>query len=111
MRIIDLQLIVCTVIIQSEVCMYDFPVRTAMQLPIFVRAFRKQAGYTQAQAAVRLGVTQQSYSALERNADKMSAERLLQVLSIFGADVILRDRTAYLKEQKLREQDEPALLW
>ena len=70
--------------------MSDFTVRTAEQLPALLQAFRKQAGLTQAAAAMRLGVTQQTLSALERNADKISAERLLQVLNIFGVELILR---------------------
>ncbi|MGO4396436.1 helix-turn-helix transcriptional regulator, partial [Variovorax sp. M-6] len=53
--------------------MPDFIVRTPEQLPNLLQAFRKQTGITQAEAAVRLGVTQQTMSALERNAEKVSA--------------------------------------
>jgi len=70
--------------------MVDFTVRTAEQLPALLQAFRKQAGLTQAAAAMRLGVTQQTLSALERNAEKISADRLLQVLNIFGVELVLR---------------------
>ncbi|PLC50084.1 transcriptional regulator [Pollutimonas subterranea] len=70
--------------------MVDFPVRTAEQLPALLQGFRKQAGLTQAATALRLGVTQQTLSALERNADKISADRLLQVLNIFGVELVLR---------------------
>lgn len=44
--------------------MDQFTVRTPDQLPALLRAFRKQAGLTQAEVALRLGVTQQTYSAL-----------------------------------------------
>jgi HTH-type transcriptional regulator/antitoxin HipB len=70
--------------------MADFTVRTAEQLPALLQGFRKQAGLTQAATALRLGVTQQTLSALERNADKISADRLLQVLNIFGVELVLR---------------------
>ena len=70
--------------------MTEFTVRTAEQLPALLQGFRKQAGLTQAAMAMRLGVTQQTLSALERNADKVSADRLLQVLSIFGVELVLR---------------------
>lgn len=70
--------------------MTDFTLRTAEQLPALLQGFRKQAGLTQAATALRLGVTQQTYSALERNAEKISAERLVQVLSLFGVEVVLR---------------------
>jgi HTH-type transcriptional regulator/antitoxin HipB len=49
--------------------MSRFTVRTADQLPTLLQAFRKEAGLTQSEVALRLGVTQQTYSALERNAD------------------------------------------
>lgn len=74
--------------IQLGVCMPEFTVRTAEQLPILLQAFRKQAGLTQAATAKRLGITQQTFSALERNADKISADRLLQVLSLFGVELV-----------------------
>lgn len=70
--------------------MADFTVRTAEQLPILLQAFRKQAGLTQAATAMRLGVTQQTLSALERNAEKVSAERLLTLLSILRVELVLR---------------------
>ncbi|WP_313378177.1 helix-turn-helix domain-containing protein [Achromobacter insolitus] len=72
----------------------DFTVRTATQLPALLQGFRKEAGLTQAATALRLGVTQQTLSALERNADKVSADRLLQLLSILGVEMVLRRRGA-----------------
>ncbi|HEX8406311.1 MAG TPA: helix-turn-helix transcriptional regulator [Duganella sp.] len=71
--------------------MSEFPVRTAEQLPTLLQAFRKQSGLTQAEVALRLGVTQQTLSALERNADKVGAGRLLQLLGILGVELVLRD--------------------
>lgn len=70
--------------------MSDFTVRTAEQLPALLQAFRKQQGLTQAEAALRLGVTQQTMSALERNAEKVSAERLMKLLGILGVELVLR---------------------
>jgi HTH-type transcriptional regulator / antitoxin HipB len=72
------------------ICMADFTVRTAEQLPALLQAFRKQAGLTQAATAMRLGVTQQTLSALERNAEKVSIDRLLQLLNIMGVELVLR---------------------
>jgi HTH-type transcriptional regulator/antitoxin HipB len=70
--------------------MADFPVRTADQLPALLQAFRKQAGLTQGEAALRLGVTQQTYSALERNAETVGAARLLKLLNLLGVEWVLR---------------------
>lgn len=70
--------------------MTDFIIRTADQLPLLLQAFRKQAGLTQSAVAKRLGVTQQTLSALERNAEKASADRLLALLSVLGVELVLR---------------------
>lgn len=72
--------------------MSPYTVRTPEQLPILLKAFRKQAGLTQGQLAARLGITQQTLSALERNANKVSADRLLQLLSLLGVDMLLQAR-------------------
>ena len=72
--------------------MRQYAVRTAEQLPALLKAFRKQAGLTQGQLAMRLGMTQQTLSALERNANRVSADRLLQLLGILGVDMVLQPR-------------------
>ncbi|BEU94566.1 helix-turn-helix transcriptional regulator [Acidovorax sp. DW039] len=71
-----------------------FTVRTTEQLPQLLKAFRKNAGLTQADVALRLGVTQQTVSALERNAEAVSAERLMRLLNILGVEWVLRTRSA-----------------
>lgn len=69
--------------------MVGYTVRTADQLPALLQAFRKEAGLTQSDAALRLGVTQQTYSALERNAETVGAARLLKLLGILGVELML----------------------
>jgi len=69
--------------------MSEFTVRTSDQLPTLLQAFRKEAGLTQSETALRLGVTQQTYSALERNAEKVGAARLLKLLGILGVELVL----------------------
>jgi HTH-type transcriptional regulator/antitoxin HipB len=70
--------------------MSDFTVRTAEQLPALLQAFRKQSGLTQADTALRLGISQQALSNIERHADKVSADRLLKLLGILGVELVLR---------------------
>lgn len=73
--------------------MRQYAVHAAEQLPALLRAFRREAGFTQEDAATRLGVTQQTFSALERNASKVSAERLLHLLGILGVEMVLQRKT------------------
>lgn len=68
----------------------DFRVQIPEQLPMLLQGFRKATGLTQAEAARRLGVTQQTFSSLERNAHRMSAERLMALLSLLGVSLVLR---------------------
>ena len=72
--------------------MSQYTLRTAEQLPALLKAFRKHAGLTQDQVAASLGVTQQTLSAMERNAQKINAERLLQLLGILGVEMVLQPR-------------------
>ncbi len=69
--------------------MTRFTVRTADQLPPLLQAFRKEVGLTQREVALRLGVSQQTYSAMERNADKVGTARLLKLLNILGVEWVL----------------------
>lgn len=69
--------------------MPKFTVRTATQLPPLLQAFRKEVGLTQSEVALRLGVSQQTYSAMERNADRVGTARLLKLLNILGVELTL----------------------
>lgn len=70
--------------------MIDLPVRTPEQLPALLQSLRKTAGLTQAETAARLGVTQQTLSALERRADNIGAARLMKLLAVLGVELVLR---------------------
>lgn len=69
--------------------MNDYPLRTAEQLSLLLQAFRKESGLTQSEVALRLGVTQQTYSTLERNAESVGVARLLKLLGILGVELVL----------------------
>lgn len=73
--------------------MEEFTVRTTEQLPQpsqLLKAFRKAAQLTQGDVAIRLGVTQQTVSALERNAETGSTARLMKLMNILGVEWVLR---------------------
>jgi HTH-type transcriptional regulator / antitoxin HipB len=85
MRKLNLQIKSC-----MNASLHEFPLRSPDQLSGLLQSFRKTAGLTQAQAAAALGVTQQTLSALERNAANVSAARLLKLLGILGVEMVLR---------------------
>ena len=77
--------------------MSSFTIRTPDQISSVLQAFRKSAGWTQADLAERMGVTQQTLSALERNASSMSASRLLKVLSVLGVELVFHQPDSIFK--------------
>lgn len=68
------------------------PVRTAHQLGPLMRAFRKQAGLSQAQLGERLGISRQAITALEREPEAATFERLMRVWAELGLEVSLQLR-------------------
>ncbi len=70
----------------------EYPLFTQAQLRIYLKALRLKAGYSQQQMGVLLGVSQQSYQALERDPGKTSFSRIWQVLQILNAGVVIRDK-------------------
>jgi len=84
--------------------MRQYAVQTAEQLPALLKAFRKESGLTQTQVATSLGVTQQTLSALERNAQKVSAERLLHLLGILGVEMVLQGRQASSRNSSTEDE-------
>jgi len=70
----------------------EYPLFTQAQLRIYLKALRLKAGYSQQQMGELLGVSQQSYQALERDPGKTSFSRIWQVLQILNAGVVIRDK-------------------
>jgi len=84
---------ICVSRSQTIGCMSDYHLRTAEQLSILLQAFRKESGLTQSEVALRLGVTQQTYSTLERNSERVGVARLLKLLGILGVELVLSKPT------------------
>ena len=70
--------------------MHDFAVRTPEQLPGLLKSLRKASGLTQAEVAARLGISQQTLSAMERRATTVGAARLMGLLNVLGVELVLR---------------------
>jgi HTH-type transcriptional regulator/antitoxin HipB len=64
-----------------------YPIQTLERLPMFIKAFRKQKGVTQADMAEKLGISQQAYARFEGNPQLATFERLFLVLRILDVNV------------------------
>ncbi|PHV10235.1 helix-turn-helix transcriptional regulator [Chitinimonas sp. BJB300] len=70
-----------------------YPIKTLSQLRPILLGFRKEAGLTQAAIAQKLGITQQSYAALEANPEAASFERVFKVLRLLDVNIRLVSAT------------------
>ena len=70
----------------------DYPIRTPNQLRALITGFRDTAALSQRAFAQKLGITQQAVSAMEREPENMSVERLMKVLAALEVELVLRER-------------------
>jgi len=91
--------------------MTEFPVRIIDQLPVYLKAFRQQAGLTQAQAAQHLGVSQQVFSSLERHPEKVSVGRLYRLLRILEVQMVLSSRSESQEQGPKVVDGNESLIW
>jgi HTH-type transcriptional regulator/antitoxin HipB len=73
--------------------MKNYTIQTVDQLKPIIAGFRKSAGLTQEDLAMRLGITQQTYSVAERKASTMSVGKLLNVLNALGVELVLQPKS------------------
>ena len=71
----------------------DYSINFADQLANHLKAFRQSRGLTQAELALRLGVTQSRIADIETNPGKVSLDNLLKVLTAVDIRLVLRDVT------------------
>ena len=69
----------------------DYLIAISDQLAPQLRSLRKVRRLSQADLAVKLGVTQSRIAAIERNPAAVSAGQLLELLKVLGVDLVLRD--------------------
>lgn len=68
----------------------DVPVIFPPQLRPLLRSLRKSRGLTQRELARRLGVGQSRVAAIERDPGAVSTGQLLDILTLLGAQVVVR---------------------
>lgn len=72
----------------------DYLISIPNQLVPQLRSLRKVRGLTQADLALKLGLSQSRIAAIERNPAAVSAGQLFAVLKVLGVDLVLRDALA-----------------
>jgi HTH-type transcriptional regulator/antitoxin HipB len=72
----------------------DYLISIPDQLAPQLRSLRKVRQLSQADLALKLGVTQSRIAAIERNPAAVSTGQLLEILKILGVDLVLRDTPA-----------------
>lgn len=69
----------------------DYAVQLTSQLPQLLKSLRKSRKLTQNDLAQKLGVVQSRIADIERNPGAVSVEQLLQMLTMLGAQMLIRD--------------------
>jgi len=73
------------------VVIMNYTINTLDQLKPILVGYRKSLGLSQKELAAKLGVSQQTYQALEANPQKVTIERLFNVLMLLGVRLSLSD--------------------
>lgn len=69
----------------------DYALKTSEQLRQQIRSLRKKRRITQAQLGQLIGVTQARVVEIEANPGSVSFQQIMQVLSVLGASLVIRD--------------------
>jgi HTH-type transcriptional regulator/antitoxin HipB len=72
----------------------DYLIAIPDQLAPQLRSLRKVRQLSQADLALKLGMTQSRIAAIERNPAAVSTGQLLEILKVLGVDLVLRDTQA-----------------
>lgn len=72
----------------------DYLISISDQLAPQLRSLRKVRRLSQADLALKLGVTQSRIAAIERDPSAVSAGQILDLLKVLGVDLVLRDTYA-----------------
>ena len=74
-----------------SVVIMNYTINTLDQLKPILVGYRKSQGLSQKELAEKLGVSQQTYQTLESNPQKVTIERLFNVLTLLGVRLSLSD--------------------
>jgi HTH-type transcriptional regulator/antitoxin HipB len=89
----------------------NYPIQTLESLELFIRAFRKQKGVTQAGMAEKLGISQQAYARFEGNPQLATFERLFLVLRILDVSVSMEQIIKGSKQVKVSPESGSKEIW
>ncbi|MBW1811245.1 MAG: helix-turn-helix domain-containing protein [Deltaproteobacteria bacterium] len=70
----------------------EYKIAIAKQLSSLLKNLRKQVGLTQMDLGERLGLSQRMVAKIEANPEKVSFERILQILNELDTDLVIRER-------------------
>jgi HTH-type transcriptional regulator/antitoxin HipB len=70
----------------------EYVIRIHQHLAPVLQGFRRRRSLNQTEAGLRLGLTQRTYSALERHPERTSVARLLALLSVLNVELVLREK-------------------
>ncbi len=70
----------------------EYRIAVASQVSQLLKNLRKERGLTQKELGQRIGIGQRMVAQIEKAPEKMRFERLVQILSEFKVDLVIRER-------------------
>ena len=70
----------------------DYMIALPAQLRSYLQGLRKTAGWSQNELGTRVGLSQRSIAKIEAHPEKVSFDRIHELLSVLGADLVVRTR-------------------
>lgn len=83
----------------------EYKVAIAQQLSDILKSKRKSTGFTQTEMGKKLGVSQRVFARNETFPEKVHFERILQICSELGMDLIIRERDKDVKKTDLSDTE------
>jgi HTH-type transcriptional regulator/antitoxin HipB len=79
--------------IDVEFIVEEYLIENAEQLPALGKLFRQQTGATQQEMGENLGISQKTYSSLERKLSVANFSRVLELMDLLGYQIIIRKKS------------------
>lgn len=84
--------------IDIEIIVEEHLIASAEQLPSLVKIFRQHAGLTQQEIGANIGISQKTYSSLERRLNVANFSRVLELMDLLGYQIVIRKKATFGQE-------------
>jgi HTH-type transcriptional regulator/antitoxin HipB len=85
--------------IDTEFIIEEHVIVEAKQLPALAKILRQHEGLTQHEMGEKIGISQKTFSSLERGLNVANFSRVLELLELLGYQIVIRKKTNQSQNQ------------